>query len=285
MAARVAAISSWSIPTRTTATLRIREPGPTASSPALAPKPLSVPAGTTYAYIYSTSHASIVASPTQTTFTVGGVMNTLSNFPQVYAVGAADGTDSVTLESSGGTFVGTPGFSYVGGTSNGTSFLLGAIYTANVKAQAAGTSDTAVFYSYAGDTFAGTAGTSSLDGNTNNVTGASVSFVIQALGYSSLSVFESGSGTDMAALSSSGNGSFFATDTADALTVGGNMITVNTYFISNGQTLPVPAMVAVTGNHDGTDQATVYDVPGNNALTASNSTATLTTAPRNADDQ
>ena len=34
----------------------------------------------------------------------------------------------------------------------------------------------------------------------------------------------------------------------------------------------------MTGNHDGTDQANVYDSPGNNALTASGSTATLTTA-------
>jgi hypothetical protein len=34
----------------------------------------------------------------------------------------------------------------------------------------------------------------------------------------------------------------------------------------------------VTGNHDGTDSATIYDASGNNALTASGSTATLTTA-------
>ena len=43
-------------------------------------------AGATYAYIYSMSHASTVASPTQTTFTVGGATLTLSDFPQVYVV-------------------------------------------------------------------------------------------------------------------------------------------------------------------------------------------------------
>src|SRR6185437_5459408 len=83
--------------------------------------------GTTYAYIYSTSHASTVASPGRTTFTGGGMTATLSNFPQVYVVGAKDGTDSVTLDSSGGTFVSSPQFSYVGGTSNSSHFLLGAI--------------------------------------------------------------------------------------------------------------------------------------------------------------
>jgi hypothetical protein len=34
----------------------------------------------------------------------------------------------------------------------------------------------------------------------------------------------------------------------------------------------------VTDNHDGTDSATIYDAPGNNALSAGSSTATLTTA-------
>ncbi len=116
-------------------------------------------AGTTYAYIYSTSNAKTVASPTQTTFTVGGVTSTLSNFPQVYVVGAADGTDSVTLDSSGGTFVSSPGFSYATGTASGTNFLLGAVYAANVTAQAStGGKDAAVFYSYPSNTFTGAPG-------------------------------------------------------------------------------------------------------------------------------
>jgi hypothetical protein len=233
-------------------------------------------AGTTYAYIYSTSHASTVASPAQTTFTVGGVTSTLSNFPQVYVVGAKDGTDSVTLDSSGGTFVSSPSFSYVGGTSNGTSFLLGALYAANVTAQAAGSNDNAVFYSYPDDTFTGTPGTSSLVGSTTNIAGSSVNFVSQALGFNSVSVFESGAGTDLANLTSSGDGSLFGTSTADSLTVGTSTITVNTYFVNGGQIVALPGQIAVTGV--GTDTADIYDSPGNNALTASNSTATLTTS-------
>ena len=88
----------------------------------------------------------------------------------------------MTLDSSGGTFVGTPNFSYVDGTANGTSFLMGALYAANVTAQAAGSSDTAVFYSYPGNTFTGAPGMSSLAGSTTNVAGSTVTFVSQASG-------------------------------------------------------------------------------------------------------
>ena len=235
-------------------------------------------AGTTYAYIYSTSGAKTVASPTQTTFTVGDVTSTLSNFQQVYVVGAKDGTDSVTLDSSGGTFVSSPQFSYVGGTANGSTFLLGAIYAAHVTAHAAGSSDTAVFYSYASDTFTGTPGTSSLSGTTTNVVGSSVQFVSLASGYSSVSVFESGSGTDTASLTSPGDGSYFGTDTASTLTVGTSTITVNSYFVNaSNQIVPVPAQIAVTGAERHRLRR-YLDAPGNNALSAADSTATLTTA-------
>ena len=83
--------------------------------------------GSTYAYIYSTSNATVVGSPGHTTFTVGALSTTLDNFPQVYVVGASDGTDTVTLNSAGGEFVSTPGFSYVTGTSGGVNFLIGAL--------------------------------------------------------------------------------------------------------------------------------------------------------------
>ena len=145
---------------------------------------------------------------------MGGVTSTLSNFPQVYVVGAADGTDSVTLDSSGGTFVSSPSFSYAGGTANGESFLLGALYAANVRAQAAGTSDTAVFYSYPNDKFTGTPGTSSLAGSTTNVAGTTVNFVSQANGFQFGLGLRVGSGTDVAELTSPGDGSFFGTSTA-----------------------------------------------------------------------
>ncbi len=235
--------------------------------------------GTTYAYIYSASHAQIVASPSQTTITVNGVTSTLGGFSQVYIVGAADGTDSVTLDSSGGTFVATPGYSYVTGTSNGSSFFIGAINVANLTANSAGTTDTAVFYSYPGNTFDGTPGASSLSGSTTSLAGVAYAFAIQASGFGAVSVFESGSGTDVANLTSPGNGSFYSTDTADLLTVGSSTLTVNTYYIpSDGQTTAVPGVIVVTGAGNGTDTADIYDSPGNNALSASNSTATLTTS-------
>ena len=153
------------------------------------------------------------------------------------------------------------------------------MYASNVTAQASsGGKDAAVFYSYPSNTFTGAPGTSSLAGSATNVKGASVTFVSQALGFDSVSVFESGAGTDVADLTSPGSGSFFGTSTASTLTVGASTITVNTYFVSSGQTLAVPSQIIVTGNHDGTDSASIEDAPGNNALTASGSTATLTTS-------
>ena len=42
--------------------------------------------------------------------------------------------------------------------------------------------------------------------------------------------------------------------------------------------MALPGQVVVTGAGNGTDTADIYDSPGNNALTASGSTATLTTS-------
>ena len=165
------------------------------------------------------------------------------------------------------------------GTANGSSFLIGALYAATLTAQASSTSDGAVFYSYASNTFTGTSGASSITGTTTNLNGVSRTYVTQANGYSSVSVFESGSGTDIANLTSPGGSSFFGTSTADTLGIGTSNITVNTYFVNaSSQIVAVPSQVNVTGNHDGTDQATIVDSPGSNALTASGSTAKLTTS-------
>jgi hypothetical protein len=102
--------------------------------------------------------------------------------------------------------------------------------------------------------------------------------MIQAAGYNTASVFESGSGKDVANLSSPGNGSFFGTSTAGTLTVGTSKITVNTYFAPSGQIVALPGQVNVIGAGNGTDVATIADSPGPNALVANNNTATLTTA-------
>ena len=230
---------------------------------------------TTYAYVYSTTDATTVASPTQTTFTVGTATSTLTNFPQVYIVGAADGTDSITLDSAGNEFVSSPTFSYV---TNGTNILVGAIYAANLKAQAAGSKDAAVFYSYPSNTFNGASGTSTLSGSTLNVKQATVNFTSQALGYLNVSVFESGGGTDTANLTSSGAGSLFSTAASTALTVGSSVITVNTYYAPSGQIVALAGTIVVTGA--GSDTASVYDSTGANALSASGTTATLTAGSR-----
>jgi hypothetical protein len=232
----------------------------------------------TYAYVYSTTSASFSGSPTGSTFTSGGHTSTFSNFPQAYVVGAADGTDSVTLHSVGGEFVGTPQFSYVSGTSAGSSFLMGALYAASVTAQAAGSSDTAAFYSYSNDTFSGAPGTSSLSGTTTNANSSSYTFNTKATSYLSVAVFESGSGSDKANLTSPGGGTFLGTSTVSTLTVGSSSITVDTYF-SNSSTpiTAVPSQVTVTGASSG-DTASIYDAAGTNALTASGSNATLVSA-------
>ncbi len=231
----------------------------------------------TYAYVYSAPFANVVGAPKQTTVTLSGVTSTL-NFPQVYVIGAADGTDSVTLDSAGGTFAGTPQADFISGTVGGASFVVGAVYVANVTARAAGTGDSAIFTSYKNNAFVGAPGTSSLFGNTTNINGASIQFVVQAIGYDSAAVFESGSGTDAATLTSPGQGTFFGTSTASTLSVGTSTITVNTYFASDGQNIAVPGQIVVTGNHDGSDTATIYDSPGSNALNAINSSVTLTTS-------
>jgi len=202
----------------------------------------------------------------------------LNNFPQVYVVGASDGTDTVTLNSAGGEFVSTPGFSYVTGTSNGVNFLIGALFCANLTAQASTAGGAAVFYSYPHDTFNGAPGIGSLSGSTTNSSGVSVNFVTQARGYNSISVFESGSGSDVANLTSPGHGTFYSIPTGSILNVGTSTITVNTYVVLSGETFAVPNQVVVNGKHDGTDLATVYDSTGTNVLNASGSTATLTTA-------
>jgi hypothetical protein len=183
------------------------------------------------------------------------------------------------LHSAGGQFVATPGFSYASGTSSGNSFLVGALYAAAVTGQAASTADTAYFYSYASNTFQGTPGTtSSLSGSTNNVKGQSVSFVTQAAGYQAVTVLESGSDTDVANLTSPGNGEFVEVPTVSTLAVGSNLITVNTYTSSDGSTVAVPATINATGAHNGTDTANLYDDAGTNTLTVGGSTARLQTA-------
>ncbi len=239
--------------------------------------------GSTYAYVYSATNATIVGDPKGSTLSVGGVKSSLADFSQLYVVGAADGSDHVTIDSEGGAFVGTPAFSYAQGTYNGAGSIIGALYCANVAAQAssAGT-DTAFFYSYAQNVFNGSSTVSSLAGTTSNALGNSYSFTTQAAGYLSVAVLESGGGTDSVNLTSPGNGVFVGTSTVDTLSVGSTVITVNTYVSTDNSsgtgTVLVPGVSQVMVTGVGTDVAYLYDSPGVNAIVAGGSTAMLTTA-------
>jgi hypothetical protein len=231
--------------------------------------------GTTYAYVYSASHGAFIGDAGGSSYTGGGVSLALSSFSQEFAVGAADGSDTVTLNTEGGSFVGQPSFSYVSGTFNGAPFLIGALMAANVTAQATNATDPAFFYSYPSDTFAGTPGTSSLTGIATGFA-SFAAFVTQATGFQSVTVQESGSGTDVANLTSPGNGTFTETPTASTLVVGVSVITVNTFFNSSGTLVPIASKVNATGT--GSDTANLYDESGSNALVAQTTQATLTTS-------
>lgn len=229
--------------------------------------------GSTYAYVYSTSKEVINAAPSGTSVEFDSYVTTLGSFAQEYFVGASDGTDTVNVNSAGGQFVATPGFSYVTGTAGGNPFLIGALYVLTVNATAAGSSDTAVFDSYAHDGFQGTVGTSVMSGSTPNVIGNVIYFYIKASNYLNVSVFESGSGTDDARITSPGSGTFVETPTVDTMVVGSTTITVNTYTVSGGAFVAVPAAVGAEGTSS--DTANVYDAPGTNTLTAASAGVTL----------
>ena len=233
--------------------------------------------GSTYAYVYSTSHATAVGDPAGSTLTVGNATTTLGSFPQVYFVGASDGTDSIALHSQGGSFVGQPSFSYVSGTFNGGSFLVGSLFAANVTAVATNPTDSAFFYSYPGNTFNGSQGASSLTGSASGFASFST-FTTQATGFNSLTVQESGAGTDVANLTSPGGGTLNVTPTVSTLAIGSvTVITVNTFFSSNGAFVAVPSKLNATGNANGSDTANLNDAPGSNALTGQGDETTLTT--------
>ncbi len=78
-------------------------------------------------------------------------------------------------------------------------------------------------------------------------------------------------------MTSPGKGQFFGTATASTLSVGSSTITVNTFLLTD-DTTPVAGTIVVTGNHDGTDTATINDSPNTNTLTAGGSMAQFKTA-------
>ncbi len=144
-----------------------------------------------------------------------------------------------------------------------------------MTAQATNATDSAFFYSYPGDTFNGSQGSSSLTGSATGFA-SFATFATQATGFQSLTVEESGSGTDVANLTSPGNGTFTAMPTVSSLAVGGvSIITVNTFFSTGTAFVAVPSKVNITGNTN--DTANLYDAAGANTLVAQGNKATLTT--------
>jgi hypothetical protein len=243
--------------------------------------------GSNYAYIYSTSGATVQGDAAGSSIAVGGVTSTFGNFSQMYVVGASDGSDQITLHSEGGAFVGTPNFSYVSGTFGGSSFLIGALYGANVAGVQAGTSDTATFYSYPGNNFDGNVtGVNSLSGTATGADGSSYQFTTGVTNYDSVAVFESGTGTDSVNLDSAPGGDVFTnTPTVSSLTGGGMTITVNTFMINGSQQfIAVPGQIAVITNDiadnsgDSGDTFNLYDSAGANAIVAAGSKAVYTNA-------
>ena len=60
--------------------------------------------------------------------------------------------------------------------------------------------------------------------------------------------------------------------------MGSSTITVDTYFVSNSQTLAVPNQISdLQAQGNNTDSVSVYDAAGTNALVAGGATATFTT--------
>jgi hypothetical protein len=87
-----------------------------------------------------------------------------------------------------------------------------------------------------------------------------------------------GSGTDVANITSPGNGTFTETPTVSTLIVGSTtVLTVDTDFNNGSSFVAVPSKVNATGNANGTDTANLYDYTGTNALVAQGNNATLTT--------
>jgi hypothetical protein len=88
---------------------------------------------------------------------------------------------------------------------------------------------------------------------------------VQATGYDSVVVYASGSNTDTASLTSTGNATLVGTTTYTTLTVGSVSVEVVNF-------------AAVTATGTSSDTAYLYDGAGSNTLTASGSMAKLATS-------
>ena len=153
---------------------------------------------------------------------------TLSNFPEVYVVGAKDGTDSVTLDASGGTFVSSPQFSYVTARPTARISCWAPIYAAERHGPGRGLERQGrVLQLYQPISSAPRQAPVRSRARLANVVGSSEQFVSQALSFNAASVFESGSGTDMCRPDKSRQRQLVQHRHGQPLSVGFSTITVN----------------------------------------------------------
>ena len=229
-----------------------------------------VPGG--YAYVYSMPHATDLGDQTESWMDAGTQAIDVIMFSQLYIVGSPDGTDTIALDSDSGKFVATPDFSYVditqsaqdsqdSGVTDTSSVLLGALYAKTVVGQAAGSADTAYFYSGSGDAFSSDSGSlSTLSGNSSNFT----DFSVEAVGYQSVIAWSAGDRSDSATLSSTGGATFVGQSTYSSVQVASATVQVVGF-----------AQVTADDGSGGNDSASLYDDTGANTLTASGNQAVL----------
>ena len=248
-----------------------------ASYPVLAAETVTGSGGATYAYVYSTSDGSFTGDAGGSTFTAGGVTSTLSDFSQLYAVGTSDGTDSMTLHSEGGCIRRHAQLQLRGGHLERRVVPDRRVVCRQCHHPGHECQGFRVLLQLRRRHVQRRSGRDALSGSATGFANFAT-FATQASGFQSVTVEESGSGTDVANLTSPGSGTFTAMPTVSSLAVGGvSIITVNTYFSTGGQFVAVPSKVNITGNSNGSDTAFVYDAAGTNTLVAQGNTATLTT--------
>ena len=79
----------------------------------------------TYAYVYSRTGGNFVRRSKWQYLHGGRENDNARSLSQMYMVAASNACDLATLHTQGGSFVGTPSFSYISGTFNSQSFLIG----------------------------------------------------------------------------------------------------------------------------------------------------------------
>lgn len=220
-----------------------------------------------YAYIYSTGGATATGNSISSDIIVGSQLAiSVNTFPQQYIVGASDGSDHITLNSSGGQFVASSSadsdYAYITNTSGlAPAFFVLAFEAQNIVGNSSGAGDTAYFYSAAGNNLTFGQSQATIAGSNNAVS----NFTIQANNFKTVYALASNTANEDVTLQSSGNGTLVSASNYVTLSAGGTMIEVIGY-------------KSVTANgSNSSNTANLYDAAGSNVLTAAGSQAELVT--------